>query len=408
MPKGEAVSANTSRARILPAGFDDVDPEVLRSDTGMTKWRQVAPSVLPASLAEMDFPVAEPIREGLLRMVGGSALGYPAWPEGSPLREVFAQRMARVYDWHFSPKEVWEFTSVTQGVNLALHLGTEPGDAVVVHTPVYAPFYDSIARMNRRLLPVPLRDTALGWAWDADQLAGAVAEQRVRALLLVNPHNPTGRVFSRAELLRLAELAERHDLLVISDEIYADLTHMPHRHIPFASLGPEIARRTITVTSATKAFNLAGLRCAVGHVGPSRLRAALENQPTDLYGAVNVMGAHATLLAWTESEYWLAAVREHLTVVRDRLAAALAARLPQIRHHQPEGSTLAWLDCNALGWGADPASRFLDQGAVQLSSGLKFGQGGEGFVRLNFATSRPVLDQLLDRMVGCVYGRANS
>ncbi|MGB8941068.1 MAG: aminotransferase class I/II-fold pyridoxal phosphate-dependent enzyme [Streptomyces sp.] len=392
------MSANTSKARILPAGFDDVDPKVLRSDIGLTKWRQVAPSVLPASLAEMDFPAAEPIREGLRRMVEGSALGYPDWPDGSPLREVFAQRMAQGYDWHFSPQDVREFTSVTQGVSLALHLGTEPGDAVAVHTPVYAPFHESIARMNRRLVPIPMRDTAMGWAWDADQAARDVDDQRVRALLIVNPHNPTGRVFSRAELLQLAELADRHNLLVISDEIYADLTHTPHRHIPFASLGPEIARRTITVTSATKAFNLAGLRCAVGHVGPSRLLAALDNQPTDLYGAVNVLGAHATILAWTESEYWLAAVREHLTSIRDRLTTTLAERLPQIRHHQPEGSTLAWLDCSALGWGTDPASCFLDRGAVQLSSGLRFGQGGEGFVRLNFATSRPVLDQLLDRM----------
>ncbi|MFF4948136.1 MalY/PatB family protein [Streptomyces chattanoogensis] len=396
-------SAEDSPEAGLPGlvDFDEVDPGVLRSGAGLKKWRQTAAGVLPAGLAEMDFPVAEPIREGLRGLLGESLLGYPYWPDGSPLREVFAERMAKRYDWRPQPGPVREFATVTQGVHLALHLGTEPGDAVAVHTPVYGPFRDGLARMGRRLVPIPLRDTSQGWAWDPDLLAKAVADSGCRALVLVNPHNPTGRVFERAELLQLAELAERHDLLVISDEIHADLTHAPHHHIPFASLGPEIERRTVTLTSATKAFNLAGVRCAVGHLGPARLRAAVDEQPVELYGAANVLGVHASLLAWTEGDAWLSAVRRHLAGVRDRLTATLADRLPGIAHHPPEGSYLAWLDCRALGWGDDPAARFRERGAVELGSGPGFGPGGHGFVRLNFATSAAVLDELLDRLVRC-------
>lgn len=388
--------------------FDEVDPGVLRSGSGLKKWRQVAAGVLPAGLAEMDFPVAEPIREGLRRFLAEGMLGYPYWPDGSPLRDAFAERMATRYGWRPQPGAVREFATVTQGVHLALHLGTEPGDAVAVHTPVYGPFRDGLARMGRRLVPIPLRERPQGWFWDPDMLARAVVDRGCRALVLVNPHNPTGRVFHRSELLELAELAERHDLLVISDEIHADLTHAPHRHIPFASLGPEIERRTVTFTSATKAFNLAGARCAVGHLGPALLRAAVDEQPVELYGAVNALGVHASLLAWTEGDAWLAAVRQHLAGVRDRLATTLADRLPQIGHHPPEGSYLAWLDCRALGWGEDPAARFRERGDIALSPGPGFGPGGDGFVRLNFATSAPVLDQLLERLVRCAAAEAGT
>ncbi|WP_275467341.1 MalY/PatB family protein [Streptomyces noursei] len=395
------IGASDSPSRALDV-FDAVDPDVLRSGIGSKKWRQTAPGVLSAGLAEMDFPVAEPISEGLRRYLGRGALGYPYWPDGSPVREVFAERMARRFGWHPQPGPVREFATVTQGVHLAVHLGTEPGDAIAVHTPVYGPFREGLARLGRRLLPIPLHDGPDGWTWDSGELARQVADHGCRALVLVNPHNPTGRVFTRAELLELAELAERNDLLVISDEIHADLTHAPHRHIPFASLSPEIERRTVTLTSATKAFNLAGLRCAVGHLGPARLRAAWDDQPVELYGAANVLGVHASLLAWTEGDAWLTAVREHLTRLRDRLAAGLAERLPQIGHHPPQGSYLAWLDCRALGWGADPAARFRERGAVELGSGPGFGPGGDGFVRFNFATSGPLLEQLLDRLAETV------
>ncbi|UGY94508.1 MalY/PatB family protein [Streptomyces gobiensis] len=383
----------------LAAELDELDPCELRASPGLKKWRQMTAGVLPAWLAEMDFPVAEPVREGLRRYLAHGALGYPYWPDGSPLREAFALRMATRYGWHPEPGHVREFATVTQGVHLALHLATEPGDAVAVHTPLYGPFREGLARLNRRLVPIPLLDTPEGWSIDPERLARDVAATGCRALVLVNPHNPTGRVFTRAELALLAELAERHDLLVIADEIHADLTYAPHRHIPFASLSPETEARTVTLTSATKAFNLAGIRCAVGHLGPDRLRAAVDEQPVELYGAANVLGVQASVLAWTQGDTWLSAVREHLDANRRRLAEFLGDRLPQIGHHPPEGSYLAWLDCRSLGWGDDPAARFRERGGIELSTGPGFNPGGDGFARFNFATSKRLLGQLLDRLV---------
>jgi cysteine-S-conjugate beta-lyase len=224
-------------------------------------------------------------------------------------------------------------------------------------------------------------------------MAEDVARHGCRVLLLVNPHNPTGRVFDRAELTAIAEVAERHDLVVISDEIHADLAYEPHRHVPFASLGPEAAARTVTITSATKAFNLAGLRCSVAHVGDHRVREALAAQPPLLFGEVSSLGVLATLAAWREGDDWLTEARATLERNRALVAAGLP---PGVRHHPPEAGYLAWLDCPDLG--PDPAEFFLTEARVLLSPGPDFGPGGEGFARLNFATSGPLLEEILRRL----------
>ena len=250
--------------------------------------------------------------------------------------------------------------------------------------------------MRRPLRRWPAEDTGQRWVFDPDRLTAAV-EQGARVLLLVNPHNPTGRVLDRAELEAVARVAVDHDLLVVADEIHADLTHEPQRHVPFASLRAEVAARTVTLTSATKAFNLAGIRCAVAHVGSRRLREALDAQPDSLFGEVARLSVAATLAAWAEGDEWLA---ETLSVLRrnlDHVADALAARLPAVRHRRPEATYLAWLDCRALGLPREPASMVRRHG-VQVSPGAAFGEEGRGFLRLNVATSRAVLDEVLDRV----------
>lgn len=394
---------NVTTAGSLAAEYDGLDPRSLRASGG-AKWRVPPDDVLPAWVADMDFPVAEPIRRRLSELGAGS-LGYPDWPGGvTPLREVFAARMAGRYGWSPDPAEVREFTDITQAVQVALYLGTEPGDGVAVHTPAFRPFLASIEAMGRRLVPSPMVDTCHGWTFDPQRLARDVAATGCRALLLVNPHNPTGRVFTREELRQLADVAQRHDLLVISDEVHADLAYQPHRHLPFAALDPAVAARTITVTSATKAFNLAGLRCAVGHVGPARLRAALAGQPSNLFGTVNVLGVNASIAAWTECDEWLAATMAYLSANRALVADVLAADLPRVGHHCPDATYLSWLDCRLLGWGTDPARVFQDRARVALSPGPEFNPGGDGFARLNFATSRPLLRTLLARLVETAAG----
>ncbi len=275
-------------------------------------------------------------------------------------------------------------------------LHTEPGDGVVLFTPVYFPFFPAVTSTGRRIVDCPLDPD--GWRIDPGLLA-SVIDPTTRAILLCNPHNPTGRVFDAEELSAIAEVAERHDLLVISDEIWGDLTHPGAKHVPIASLGDDIAARTVTITAASKAFNIAGLHCAVAHVGHSGVAEALTALPRHLLGAVGSPGAEATLAAWTAGEPWLGTVRAHLTAQRDHLAVRLADELPGVGFDLPEATYLAWLDFRELGLGDSPEKLILERGRVALSAGLDFGAEGAGFARLNFATSREILDEIVDRIV---------
>lgn len=375
--------------------FDELDLADLRRRPGV-KWSAAGPDVIPAWIADMDFPPPPTVRDALLRSLDD--LGYPGWddrPETNPLRAAFAERMRRRYGLTVEPAHVREFTELIQGLQAILHVATRPGDAIAMHTPTYPPFLQSLVDLDRRLVPIPMTDGEDGWGFDAERLADDVARHGCRALVLVNPQNPTGRAFRREELAAIAEIAVRHDLLIIADEIHADLVHDPHRHIPFASLGPEVADRTVTLTSATKAFNIAGLRCAVAHVGDRRVRKALDARPPMLFGEVSSLGVIATLAAWRDGGDWLAGVRTVLDRNRRMVAEALP---PGVRHHLPEAGYLAWLDCRALGLGPDPAEFLLEKARVMLSHGPHFGPGGKGFTRLNFATSRPILEEILRRM----------
>lgn len=210
-------------------------------------------------------------------------------------------------------------------------------------------------------------------------------------------------MLSRAELEQLADVALSRDLLVISDEVHADLVHAPSHHVPFASLSDEIARRTVTLYSATKAFNLAGLRCAVAHVGGDRILARLDRAPDHFYGVTSVPGVEATLAAWRDGNPWLAAVTallgHHRALVTRRLDA-----LHGVDHLSPQGTYLSWIDCRRLELDVDPAAWFRQHGVV-LSPGADFGPGGQGHVRLNFATSTAILEQILDRIAGAVGSR---
>jgi cystathionine beta-lyase len=387
--------------------FDDLDLDQLRRRPG-AKWGVAAPGMLAAWVADMDFPVPPPVREALRRRIDAD-LGYPLWdsvPEAIPLPEAFAERMAQRYGFTPDPAYVRAFTDVHQALQVVLHLATRPGDPVALHVPAYPPFLETLASMNRPLVPIPMLDTGpgpgKGWRFDADRLADDVARHGCRTLLLVNPQNPTGRAFRRDELLAIADVVRARDLLVVSDEIHADLVYPPGVHIPFASLDPEIAAHTVTVTSATKAFNLAGIRCAVAHIGPEHLQETLAAQPDVLFGEVGVLGVEATLAAWRESDDWLAGVRAVLDRNRRRLVEALP---PGIVCRLPEATYLAWLDCTALELGPDPAEFFRKEAGVLLAGGPPFGPGGAGFARLNFATSGPVLEEILTRMNDAAGGR---
>ncbi|WP_240771861.1 MalY/PatB family protein [Nocardia sp. CS682] len=383
-------------------GLDRLDLAWLRRKTGV-KWARVAPDVLPAWIADMDFPVAPPVLNALTDTLKRGDLGYPAWSNWmgpDPLAEDFTARMA-LYQWAPEPDWVRSFSDIIQAIQIVIQTMTEPGDGVVVQTPSYPPFLKTVTMMGRRAVADPIERTDAGWSFDLQRLRRTIARERPRVLIIVNPHNPTGRVFTRTELEELAEIAITNDMVVVADEVLADLAFAPHRHIPIASLSSEIAARTITMTSATKAFNFAGLRCAVTHIGPVELRDAIDAAPPDVFGVVNVLGIEATKAAWRDGDDWLDAVRNRLRQNRDIVCDSIVQRMPTLGCDPPEANYLLWLDCGRL-QKDDPALFFRDAARVELSTGKTFGPGCGDFVRLNFATAPGILAEILNRMTAAV------
>jgi len=379
--------------------FDEISIEQLRARRG-EKWTTYAADVLPAWVADMDFPLAQPLQAYLDEVRASNDLGYPVNPTPHALPRVFADRMQQRFGWSIDPRRVEVLSDVVQGIYIALWTLTGPGDGVVVQTPVYPPFMEAVAECGRVQVTNELVRGRERYAIDFDSLRAA--GPHTRALLLCNPQNPTGRVFTRAELERLAALALERDWLVISDEISCDLVYPPAVHVPFATLGPEIARRTLTLTSATKGFNIAGLRCAVAWFGSEEMQQRFNTLPRHVRGGLGSLGLHATEIAWTRCQPWLDAALEYLAGNRDRIADFVRQRLPGVGFLAPEATYLAWLDCRALDLASDPQRFFLDKARVALSRGPNFGQGGVGFARLNFATSRAILSQILERMAAAL------
>lgn len=369
----------------------------LRRSTGI-KWNRFEPDVLPAWVADMDIRPPTCVTAAVSSLAERGDFGYSRRAV-ELLPETFARWQLEHHRWAPDPGQVRVFCDVLHAIDVALWLHTEPGDGVVLLTPIYPPFLAALDGAGRRLVDVPL-DPA-GWRLDPDRLSAAI-DGRTRAILICNPHNPTGRVFTESELTAIAELAISRDLLILSDEVWADLIHDGARHQPMAALGPEVAARTVTISSASKAFNMAGLRCAVAHIGHRTTMARLDALPSRLLGAVGTPGAEAAIAAWTAGHEWLTALRTHLVERRDQLTRRLARDLPAVGLQPPEATYLAWLDFRRLGLGEDPSERLVSLARVALSPGPDFGPRGRGFARLNFATSEVILDEIVDRIAAAI------
>lgn len=385
-----------------PDQFQDLDPSWLASKPGRKWARRGGDDVLASWVADMDFPVASAVLEATRGVLDVADLGYPDWPNGSPLRELFSERMSDRYSWCPRANEVTEFSDVIQGVEIVLSLTTRPGEAVAVHTPTYPPFLASIGKMERRLLPIPLRVSEGSWSSDLDRFEQEVRREGCRVLLLVNPHNPTGHVFTRTELEQLGQIALRHGVLIIADEVHCDLVYEPAKHLPVAALSAAVEAQTVTLNSASKSHNLGGLRCAVGHLGSADVRRAVHAQPDRLFGTIGVLSVAATVAAWTEGDPWLLEVRHQLHANRNLLSGLVRGVLPGVAYSAPSATYLAWLDCSALDLPDEPAAFFHRRGRVALMAGEDFGPGGAGHVRLNFATSRDVLRAIVERMASAL------
>jgi cystathionine beta-lyase len=376
-----------------PIDFDAATERTLRRRTS-AKWRAYPEDVLPAWVAEMDFPLAEPIADALRQAVERSDAGY-AFP--AELGRVFGDWAEGRWGWQIAPGDVHVVPDVVTGIAEILRVATAPGDGIVIEPPVYPPFAATIRQLGRVVSTAPLRREAAGWRPDVEAIARAY-EGGARAHLLCSPQNPTGIVYSRETLAEIAELAARHGVLVLSDEIHAPLTLPGATHHPFPPASAAAAQTSIVLTSASKGWNIAGLKAALMVACSDETRAILARLPVETPYHAGHLGVIAACAAFREGDPWLAGVTAILDRNRTLLAELLGAALPGVRYVPPAAGYLAWLDCTALGLGGDPARAFLERGRVALSSGPTFGTEGVGFARLNMATTRALLEEAVRRV----------
>jgi cystathionine beta-lyase len=372
-------------------------PDELRARKG-GKWRMHPPDVLPSFVAEMDFKVAPPIQAAIKEFVDRQDYGYGQFMDPELLFDAFASWMSRRHGWQPDRTTTVATTDVVQGLVATIEAFSARGDGVIAQTPVYPPFLMSIEWTGRRLVENALVDDGERFVLDLEGLERAAADASI--IFVCNPQNPTGRVFELSELEAIVRVAERHNLTIVSDEIHADLVYAGHKHIAMETI-PGAAERTVTLTSATKGFNIPGLRTAIAHFGTAQLKSRFEATIAQhLLGGPSRIGMAATIAAWREGEAWLATVMAYLD--RNRRTVAAWAAEHGLGHHMPEATYLAWLDCRHLGLPEEtkPHQHFLDRARVALSNGADFGTPGQGHVRLNFATSAEVLDEILGRLAG--------
>jgi cystathionine beta-lyase len=374
----------------------DFDTPVDRSGTGALKWDKYAGrDVIPMWVADMDFRSAPAIVLALRERAEHGVFGYTDPPPG--LNEAIAAHLAQTYGWRVEPAWLMWLPGLVSGLNLVCKAIGEEGDQVVTATPVYHPFLTGPANQRREVVRVPMALEGERWVWDLDRLEASITP-RSRLLLVCNPHNPVGRVFTRDELLALAQVALRHDLTICSDEIHCGLLLDENKsHLPLASLDSALAARTITLMAASKTFNLPGLGCAFAVVSNPALRARLEGAAAGIVPRVNAMGFAATLAAYRDGETWRRALVTYLRANRDLVMGRVRAMRPL--HITPvEATYLAWIDCRPAGL-THPA-RFFEQAGVGLYDGRVF--DGDGFVRLNFGCPRAQLAAALERMASAL------
>ncbi len=383
--------------------FDEI---LDRRASDSVKWNMdwIADDMLSMFLADQDFRSSPAIIEALQLRAAQGTFGY-SLPDPA-LKPAIAAWLQHEQDWAVAPEQIIMQSGVNSAYEMACQMLLTAGDGVLVQTPLYGPILAAAARAGRQLQEAPLalvrEGTLVRYEVDLDALRAAITPES-KLLLLCNPHNPTGEVFSRADLEQIGEICLEHDLILISDEIHAPVLLGGAEHIPIASIAPAISQRTITLQSPSKAFNLPGLACSFAVVQDDDLRAQYEAFQGERLPHVNAFGLAAALAAYRDSADWLAANLAYLTENRDFTYDFLIDCLPQMRLTRPAGTYLQWLD---FGWlplaeGSTPQQFFAEEGRVSLSGGW-FGAGDEGFVRLTFATPRAILQDGLERMRAAV------
>lgn len=374
------------------------DQPVDRTNTDSAKWRHYQQEgerqgreILPMWVADMDFVSPPEVLDALQQRVAHGVFGYGNVSEG--MTEAFCGWYAKHHNWQIDPKWIVWLPGLVSGLHAVGRAFGEAGSAIMTHTPVYPPFLKVASRNHKQLQAIPMQE-GLRWSLDLSAMRAQV-KSNTRLFMLCNPHNPTGRVFSKDELMQLARFCIEQDLVICSDEIHCDLVlDKRQRHIPLASLSEEIAARTVTLLAPSKTFNIAGLACSAAVIPDAKLRGQFKRSIEGLMPGVNLMGFVAAEAAYRHGAEWRAELLGYLKNNRD-LIVNWAAGKDQVVFHPPEATYLAWLDLRAIGQGA-PAQWLLQEMGVALSEGADFGL--PGFARLNFGCSRSILESALQRL----------
>ncbi|HMJ74068.1 MAG TPA: aminotransferase class I/II-fold pyridoxal phosphate-dependent enzyme [Solirubrobacterales bacterium] len=377
-------------AETIDPRFTEISIKRLRQRQSY-KWTHYPDDVLPAWVAEMDFPLAGPIKRALVDAIELDDCGY-SYPRALGLADAFAGFAKRRMGWEVNPEWVFPAIGIFSAVSATLNLVVKPGDTVIITTPAYHPFHTLVRELGCEVTDVPLIDNRL----DPEAIDRCFAEGAA-ALILCSPHNPTGSVPDAEELEAVAASAERHGTWVLADEIHGPLTLPQADHIPFLTVCSEAADRSIVFCSASKTFNIAGLKCSQIITDSEQASQVVRRLPARVTDCGH-LGAIASAAAFREGEAWLDDVIKVLGHNRRLLGEHLAERLPAIRYVQPDAGYLAWLDLRDLKLGDNPSAAILRGSRLALSPGLDFGPGGAGFARLNFATSPDLLEQALERL----------
>ncbi len=363
------------------------------------KWRGFPSDVLPLPVAEMDFPVAEPIRRAIIEMINKSDLGYLGnIPE---LGEAFSEFSTRRDGWTPDPLQVRVAADVGVGIVETLRVITKPGDKILINSPVYPNFWTWSRETHLDYIDVPLTRSenevnGSYWHLDWDGIEKAY-QSGLKVHLISNPHNPLGRVYMRDELERLVKLAHAHNVVIISDEIHSPLTFSEQKFIPILSLSDEARAVSVTVTSSSKGWNIAGLKCAIIVTQDAAMFERLNEIAPATHYRASLLGAFASVAAFREGEPWLNKLMAQLDHNRKLVDQLVKEKLPLAKSHIPHCSYLSWIDFSEYKLELEPATHFLEQGRVAFQPGVRFGDQWSNFLRLNFATSPEIIEEAINR-----------
>jgi cystathionine beta-lyase len=392
----------------------DFDTVCDRSNTACAKWDAVKTifgreDIIPMWVADMDFPTAKPIVEALKRRAEHPFYGYTM--AGPSLTEAVVERLKRKYSWKIEP----EWVVFTPGTIPALHIAvralTHPGDEIILQEPVYYPFFGVVTGSGCRIAHNRLKLSRGRYSMDYKDIEAKFkpgggmmpGHSRIKAVILCNPQNPIGRVWSREELTRLGETVIGHGAIVISDEIHCELLYKGYRHTPFASISEEFARNSIVCMAPSKTFNLPGLEASSIIIPDKKLRDSFNDVKSGMVPGLNLFGLTAMEAAYRHGDEWLEQLLDYLRGNLEFTMAYFKEHIPKIKVIKPQGTYLLWLDCRALGLGDTALQKFMrEQARVGFDDGYMFGLGGSGFQRMNIACPRSLLAEALGRIEGAV------